>query len=158
MTKQTLQKSVVLAGFIFCVFLTNLCAAQEDRGYKKIQKLEKEAEKVESAQEILARPKVEYNAETYEDPFEGPVIEQDAGAVVSGAQKKPLPALTVQGVVWGGIFPQAIINNKVVKVGDIIEGVRILAIDKEGITIFFEGDQFKLPSPAAGGGTAVKEK
>ncbi len=63
---------------------------------------------------------------------------------------KPLPSLDnfkVQGVIWGGKFPQAIINNKVLGVGDSIEGVEIVEIDKKGITLNFAGRTATLAAP-----------
>lgn len=93
--------------------------------------------------------KIEYKSEYLRDPFqeeemgtkEGPQEEQEA---------KPLPALSVQGIVWGGILPQAIINNKVLRVGDTIEGARITGIDKNGVTLFFDNRQYNLtPSSPA---------
>jgi hypothetical protein len=54
----------------------------------------------------------------------------------------------VQGVIWGTELPQAIINNKVVKVGDTIEEVRILDIQKGGITVFYKSRNYTISSPA----------
>jgi hypothetical protein len=53
-------------------------------------------------------------------------------------------------------LPQAIINNKVLKVGDTIEGAQVKNIGKEGITVLFEGSEYNLSSPAAGPGPAKK--
>ncbi|MFH0790434.1 MAG: hypothetical protein V2A64_02275 [Candidatus Omnitrophota bacterium] len=105
------------------------------------------------ADETIIRPKVEYKAEVLKDPFRGfrkkgtdkkinPVYD-------SKAPVKPLPALTVQGIVWGGQTAQAIINNKVVKVGDTIENVEIIDITKNGIDVFFEDQEYNLPAPAS---------
>jgi len=56
----------------------------------------------------------------------------------------------VQGVIWGGSLSQAIINNKVVTIGDDIEGAKIIYIDRQGITVIFEGKQYRLLSPGVG--------
>jgi hypothetical protein len=47
----------------------------------------------------------------------------------------PLPPLDIQGLIWNSQMPQAIINGRVVKEGDIIEGVKIVTIDKTGVTV-----------------------
>jgi len=91
------------------------------------------------------RPRIEYQAKNLRDPFQGLKI---TGSTVAVAKAAP-PALTIQGIVWGGSLPQAIINNKVVKIGDTIEEARIIDINKDGVTIFFGGRQYNLASPAA---------
>lgn len=105
--------------------------------------------------EVIVRPKVEYKAEGLINPFRSPLEKSVVVAPIKGpegvqAEVKPLPPLTVQGLIWGGNFPQAIINDKVVKIGDVIvEGVNISAIDKDGIEVMFEGRRYRLPSPAS---------
>lgn len=138
--------------FIFSLFVFEIFAAGVE--LKIIEKLEKMEERIPL--EVIVRPKVEYNAGGLRDPFQTPFIEEEAAAlrepvVYEGPIIEPLlPPLTVQGIIWGGKFSQAIINNKVVKAGDTIEGVRVISIDKVGIALFFEGKEYNLPSPAAG--------
>jgi len=81
--------------------------------------------------------KIEYKSEDLRDPFEK---EQPKGQIETNL----LPSLQVQGIVWGGSFPQAIINNKVLRVGDTIEGVRITNITKDSVTVFFGNRQYNL--------------
>jgi len=99
------------------------------------------------------RPNVEYTADGLRDPFEDYlIIEEAAPALQEGLKQEvslPLPSLSIQGIIWGGRFPQAIINNKVVKVGDTIEGARITDINKNGVLVFFENREYNLSSPAA---------
>ena len=61
-----------------------------------------------------------------------------------------LPALVVNGLIWGGKFPQAIINHKVVKVGDEIEGAKVKQISRDGVVILFSSRTVTLPPPAMG--------
>lgn len=103
----------------------------------------------EVAPEILLKPNiVEYKSGNMRDPFyqekKPEVIKKIEEAPT---QKKPLPVLKIQGMVWGGNFPQAIINNKVVKIGDKIEDASIVEINKEGVVILFEKQKYSLPSP-----------
>ncbi|MDD5504936.1 MAG: general secretion pathway protein GspB [Candidatus Omnitrophica bacterium] len=53
----------------------------------------------------------------------------------------PMPSLVIEGMVWNTDKPQAIINGKVLNAGDIIDGVRIINIEKQGITIDFNGER-----------------
>ena len=58
-----------------------------------------------------------------------------------------MPALTLQGLFWGGRRPQAIINRQIVSVGDTIEGVTITHITQDGVTLQFNGQESKLELP-----------
>lgn len=65
-------------------------------------------------------------------------------------EKKPPFALvssqmTITGLIWNSDRPQAIVNGRVVDIGDTIsEKVEVVAIRKEGIDVMFEGEQFTL--------------
>ncbi len=105
----------------------------------------------EPASEVALKPNaVEYKSGGLRDPFyqekKPEVIKKIEEAA---AQKKPLPALKIQGIVWGSSIPQAIINNKVLKIGDKIEDVSIVEINREGVVISFEKQKYNLPSPGA---------
>lgn len=136
--------------FFITVFISVLFIAPVFAQMKDIRQLEESEPGSNVASQVaITRPKVEYNADNFKDPFSGGAQLTGAPTEVS-AEQVSLPELTVQGVVWGGKFPEAIMNNKVVKTGDTIEGVRVISIDKDGVTVFFEGKQVKVPSPAAG--------
>jgi len=117
----------------------------------EISKKESVAVNIDKAEEIV-RPIVTYSGAGLKDPFAPAVVkekkEQETEARV---EVKPLPELKVQGLLWGGIFPQAIINNKVVRVGDTLGEVKITAITKEGVTVLFANMEHKLSSPAVTG-------
>ncbi|MFA5320187.1 MAG: hypothetical protein WBE75_02040 [Candidatus Omnitrophota bacterium] len=94
---------------------------------------------------------VQYKADGLKDPFKGieqkPVNSQNAAA--GAQQSKPLPPLVVSGIIWGGAFPQAIVNRKVVKIGDMVEAeVKVVDITKEGVVVFFDYKNYNLPPPA----------
>ena len=98
------------------------------------------------------RPNLEYDASDAKDPF-GESEEKPEGQSVPEDQQsedtqKPLPVLNIQGLVWGGRFPQAIINGTVVMVGDTIAGTRIIDISKEGIVVFYNNQRHTLRSPS----------
>ncbi len=99
--------------------------------------------------EAIVRPAVTYAAQDLRDPFKMVFDEDKNSPNGPAAVEVPLPELTVQGVIWGTGTPQAIINNKVVKVGDtVVPGVRVIDISKEAITVFFGTRNYTLSSPA----------
>ena len=58
--------------------------------------------------------------------------------------KAALPPLRVQGIIWGGDKPSAIINDTVVEVGDTVNGVVVKSIQKGGINVAFQGENFNV--------------
>lgn len=100
---------------------------------------------------IFIRPQVEYKASSLRDPFKEDILKKvkPETDLKSPAPQPlaPLPKMDVQGLIWGGNFPQAIINNKVYKAGDIIDGAQIKEIAKDGITLNFSGGEVKIPAP-----------
>lgn len=55
--------------------------------------------------------------------------------------KVPLPALAVEGLIWNSDMPQAIVNGKVLRIGDFIEGIEIVNIEKQGITVDYNNER-----------------
>jgi hypothetical protein len=53
----------------------------------------------------------------------------------------PLPTITIEGIVWNSPMPQAIVNRKVVRIGDYIDDFEIVDISRDGITIDYNGEQ-----------------
>lgn len=114
----------------------------------------------EGAEELLLleglgeSQKIEYKSENLRDPFQEERMQTEAEKrkkekenLQTGqmpAAVKPLPSLQVQGIIWGSSLPQAIINNKVLKIGETIEEVQIMDIAKDKVTVFFENQQYNL--------------
>jgi len=113
--------------------------------FELMQEAEKQ-EKDTQSEFTITRPTVEYKADDLEDPFKEPFsTSKPAGTdTFSNPMETSLPNFTVQGLIWGGDFPQAIINNKVLKVGDTIEDARIVSIDKAGVSLFYNERQYHL--------------
>lgn len=110
--------------------------------------------KKDAQADVITRPKVEYS-EVKRDPFEKVIIHKNKGETrVSnsddGSSKSLIDSFSIQGLIWGGNFPQAIINNKVYKVGDTIQGATISNIDKSGIVFSLGGKKYILSSSSAG--------
>lgn len=106
----------------------------------------------EKGEESKLIPQIEYKAGDLRDPFQSLIKKEpevvEKPAVQEGVIAVALPSLNIQGIVWGSRLPQAIINDKVVKVSDTIEGAQIININKEGITVSFGGREYNLSSPA----------
>lgn len=68
------------------------------------------------------------------------------------------PELTIQGLVWGKINPQAIVNDTVVSIGDTLQDAKILDISKEGIKVLFKGVIFLIKPQTAEGKNSVALK
>lgn len=116
-------------------------AAQETKAEEAAKKSPAAGSSVQG--DNIVRPKVTFKAAGLKDPFR-PLIEEEKAAPVVSEEVKPLPPLSVQGLLWGGAFPQAIVNGKIVKIGDKVADAQILGIDKEGVTVLFENTEHKI--------------
>lgn len=94
---------------------------------------------------------VSYAGATYDSPFK-PCLPEKAPPPPIEPPPASLPALAVEGVVWAGLFPQVIINGKIIKEGDKISKVEILKIERDKIRILFEGKEFFLKTKLDKGG------
>ncbi|PIQ91081.1 MAG: hypothetical protein COV71_01205 [Candidatus Omnitrophica bacterium CG11_big_fil_rev_8_21_14_0_20_41_12] len=108
-----------------------------------------------SVAQFISRPEVKYESGQLRDPFQSCLVKerypsgiQEAGNLAQS--KIDLDAFVVQGIIWGGKMPQAIINNKVLGIGDLIENAKILSIDKTGITLSISGAIVYLSAPGKG--------
>lgn len=105
--------------------------------------------------EDVAIAPIAYTAHEVRDPFKSVLpappstLRVDSRGSVVAAPRKEVPSvppeLLVQGLVWGGARPKAIIRGKVYGVGDMVEGVNIVAIDQRGVTIDHQGSSISYP-------------
>ncbi|MDP2941185.1 MAG: hypothetical protein Q8N85_02895 [Candidatus Omnitrophota bacterium] len=140
----------LIAVSLFCAGAT--CAWAFQAEFKAMRELE-ESQRKPTEEAAIERPRVKFEEVGLKDPFREPIIKRPDKPVAlteEGSKVSQLPTLTVQGLIWGGIFPQAIINNKVLKIGDTIDGARIANISKDGVVVFYEGTQYSLSAPATG--------
>jgi len=106
----------------------------------------------------------EFNVRDFRNPFltwlplaifqkaEGPeadiaVITEDAEGFIETIMPEEEiipPDLIIQGLIWNTDFPQAIVNNTIVTVGDIIDEAEILDINREGIMIKYKEKEFPI--------------
>lgn len=62
--------------------------------------------------------------------------------VVEPEQKAP--SLVINGVIWGTDKPQAIINDRVVSIGDTIENSKVVDIHQNGVDVIFSNKLFTI--------------
>ncbi len=61
------------------------------------------------------------------------VVDQKAAGVLL------LSGVKINGIIWNTDMPQAIVNDRVVRVGDDLQGAKILSIKKEGVEVIHNG-------------------
>jgi|GEM_PF-854326 len=72
-------------------------------------------------------------------------IEAPPQKTVTQPKPKPtIPTIKLQGIIWGTDRPQAIIGNKVVGIGDIVQGAKLESIQRDGADFTIEGEKFHV--------------
>ncbi len=103
--------------------------------------------------EGMPRPSVEYNDDGARDPFESLMPKEKLkgpggdSAAVSEKKVLDLSKFHVQGIVSAEVNPCGLVNNKVVKIGSLIDEAKVTKIDKTGITLLYQNDTYVLPAP-----------
>ncbi|MEA3560776.1 MAG: hypothetical protein U9R31_03295 [Candidatus Omnitrophota bacterium] len=100
---------------------------------------------------VLAQA-VEYTGKNYRNPLETPLELTKPLKKDKTTKKVELPAFEVQGMVWGGKRPQAVINGQVLEKGDIIQGAEIMGVCKRGVIFLYQNEEF-IVRPVIGGRT-----
>ena len=54
------------------------------------------------------------------------------------------PSMNINGLVWDSDMPQAIINGRVVSLGDSVDGAVVTQIHETGVEILFKGKEFSI--------------
>lgn len=109
--------------------------------WKEVEILEQNIPKEEKA--------VSYRAATDSTPFKSP-FEDQKKIEEAAVEDVSLPSMSFEGMIWNSIRPQAIINNKVYDVNDIIKtgsegdefNVKVTDITREGIYLRYKGKDF----------------
>ena len=93
---------------------------------------------------------IKYSSDFERAPFKSPFDDKEKEEMV-GAGDIVLPEMTLQGMLWNSVRPQAIIDNKVYEIGDTIiltqtgedkYEVKIKDITKGGIYLKYKGKEF----------------
>ena len=92
-----------------------------------------------------------YTAQELRDPLKSllptePPPPESSPISTEAAQPQQMspPALRLQGLLWGGPKPKAIINDDVYGIGDVVEGATIKFIDHRQVTVDFQGTALSL--------------
>ena len=95
-----------------------------------------------------------YEASNLRDPFEGYIVRPEslisAGEAPSSEVPFNPPELTIQGITWGGAYPQVIIDNQVYRVGETVKEVKIINISRDGLILSYQNRQYKQSGPGMG--------
>ena len=119
---------------------------------------EPKTQEAASAREVPPAPAA-YTAHTLRDPLKSLLPERPqpvkgepgmAGATTGvrppvQTAELPPPDLHVEGLIWGGPRPTAIIDGEVYGVNDVVKGAKILGIDRRGVTVECGGKSVLYP-------------
>ncbi|MDO8907106.1 MAG: hypothetical protein Q7W55_01260 [Pseudohongiella sp.] len=86
---------------------------------------------------------IEINGEIFRDPTQPPniVYQEVAAASISDAPRINLSNFSLSFVRSGGLNPVAVINDRTVTEGDVIDGVVIAAIRPGAVVLMIEGEE-----------------
>ena len=84
------------------------------------------------------------------ETIQAAIRQPDTTETTPQVESVPMPTLKIQGIFWGTTPHRAIMNDQILTEGDTIEGVRIVSIDRQGITVEFQGTQSTLSVPTPG--------
>ena len=88
---------------------------------------------------------VEYTGYSLRDPFHDEFYQaEESQSVVRTSEGVQSSSFVLEGVVWNSKRPQAILNGKIVELGGKIGDAEIVAIDKKGVKIRRNGQEFYL--------------
>lgn len=95
-----------------------------------------------------------YDSHGKKDPFSPPVIK-----AVEKAGTEVLTGVRLEGIIWDERNPVAVINDKVVSVGDEISGAKIVEIRQNEVIFDVNGQliSVKLRLEEAGGEASAKQ-
>ena len=143
MKRQTIEiMLIIILGVVFLIILgkyrqTSQAPTAVDVGMEKVSVSEKlpPAEPKES---------IRYTSSSLRDPMEIPKM--ISGKFTKASEEKVIPRydFVLKGISLTENKPKAIINNKVVGIGDNINGAKVLKITKEGVRIQTETEELFL--------------
>jgi hypothetical protein len=98
----------------------------------------------------LCLAKVDYTAGNLRDPFMSLLPKKEEQIVIKpektelAQEEIQLPEMYVQGMIWGGRYPTAIVDNRVVKIGDRIGEAEVTGISREGVQLLYHNRYFLI--------------
>jgi len=82
-----------------------------------------------------------YDPSGLRDPF---VSQKRRSRESAGPGRVPRPSLQVGAIMTGVSNPSALVNNRVVNEGDVIEGARVVKIQATSVVFEFDGQTFTV--------------
>jgi hypothetical protein len=147
MNKEKKQQVILIV--LIPVFLVGLIYMRMQKGPGQASVRGMASEEIiipDASIDAMPGPKTDFTSEyspSGQDPFKDLLqlyLYQMREAMPKEKATLPLPALTIEGIIWNTHMPQAIVNGDVVRIGDTIAGVTITNIEKQGITIDYSGE------------------
>lgn len=89
---------------------------------------------------------LEYRGRAYRNPFHGLLQPQPDAAAATAVPVAP-PAMAITGIVWGSQKPMAIINGRLVGIGDVVGDAEIVAVERGAVRVRVQGQEFVLTVP-----------
>ena len=96
---------------------------------------------------VKEKEAIVYTGRDHRDPTISPLLIKPSVKTEEPVVQEVIipPSLTIQGIIWGGNIPRAIVNGQVVAKGDSLpEGVEILDISKGFVKVIYHGKIFTL--------------
>jgi hypothetical protein len=88
---------------------------------------------------------IKYTAGSLRDPFEPPSrFQKMIRRVEPGRERPRATGLRIQGIFFKGPKPKAIINDKIVGIGETIEGAKVIDITREGVKVLIDSEEITL--------------
>lgn len=122
-----------------------------------VQAIAMETKGATSAPPATVAPTQSVAATPAPTPTPAPKVVESAPPLPAATPPPPLkpppviwPRLTISGIIGGGSKGQsaAIINGKTVSPGEVIEGVKVLGIDRQRVRLLYEGEERGLTAGA----------
>lgn len=100
----------------------------------------------DSEETLAPSMEIKYTGRDSRDPSDNEVILHSLAVQTGPAPEAQFPKerFFVSAVIWGSHRPQAIINGKVMNLGEKLEGWEITSIDKKGIHVSHSGQEALL--------------
>jgi hypothetical protein len=81
-----------------------------------------------------------YDSHDARDPF----VPVWIGRRVPGRRGAARPTLSVSAIAWDAVAPTAIINDRFVREGDVIQGARVAKIGPSSVTMSYAGQTYTI--------------
>ena len=92
----------------------------------------------------MTREQVEYDPKGARDPMIISLDTHDSPEIEEIVESDDIPALELDGIIWDEREPVVMINREAFRENDMVEGVRILKIERHKAILFYRSKRFEL--------------